>query len=379
MGVDMNKLEQYIRTNTFDRPTLVLDIDQVETNYHALKSGMPDALIHYAVKSNPHPDILSRLVTLGCRFDAASRQEIQMCLDAGAKPHEISYGNTIKRASDIAWAAAAGITLFSADAEEELEKLAVHAPGASVFIRIMVSSAEAEWPLSRKFGCSTSYALPLLDRAKALGLAPVGLSFHVGSQTKHPYMWYDCLDIVAAIWENARAEGHKLWLLNIGGGFPAYYGVDITEPTQYGTELIEAIRDRFDGVDYIMAEPGRGMVGSAGAMATECLLVSRKIPGDPVRWVFLDAGRFSGLAEVEGESIKYQFVVFGKETHATSACIVAGPTCDSADILYEKNKVELPVDLASGDRFMIKTCGAYTSTYSTVAFNGFPPLAVVSI
>ena len=355
----MNKLEQYIRTNTFDRPTLVLDIDQVETNYHALKSGMPDALIHYAVKSNPHPDILSRLVTLGCRFDAASRQEIQMCLDAGAKPHEISYGNTIKRASDIAWA--------------------VHAPGSSVFIRIMVSSAEAEWPLSRKFGCSTSYALPLLDRAKALGLAPVGLSFHVGSQTKHPYMWYDCLDIVAAIWENARAEGHKLWLLNIGGGFPAYYGVDITEPTQYGTELIEAIRDRFDGVDYIMAEPGRGMVGSAGAMATECLLVSRKIPGDPVRWVFLDAGRFSGLAEVEGESIKYQFVVFGKETHATSACIVAGPTCDSADILYEKNKVELPVDLASGDRFMIKTCGAYTSTYSTVAFNGFPPLAVVSI
>jgi ornithine decarboxylase len=114
-------------------------------------------------------------------------------------------------------------------------------------------------------------------------------------------------------------------------------------------------------------------------MAAEVLLVSRKTPGDPVRWVFLNVGRFSGLAEVEGEAIKYQFVVPGREDEETTGCILAGPTCDSADILYEKNKVELPVDLASGDKIIVKTCGAYTSTYSTVAFNGFPPLEVVVI
>ena len=375
----MNKLEQHIRTNTFDHPTLVLDIDQVEVNYLALESGMPSAHIHYAVKANPHPEILVQLVKLGCKFDAASRQEIELCLAAGAAADHISFGNTIKRVQDITWAVSQGITLFSADAEEELEKLAKYAPGSNVFIRILVSSAEAEWPLSRKFGCSSSYALPLLDLARDLGLEPVGLSFHVGSQTKHPYMWYDCLDTVAAIWANARVEGHDLWLLNIGGGFPAYYGVDITDAKTYGELLMTAIEERFDGVTYIMAEPGRGMVSSAGAIAAECLLVSRKTPGDPVRWVYLNVGRFSGLAECEDEAIKYQFVVFDKEDHATAACIVAGPTCDSADVLYEKNKVSFPVDLTSGDRVMIKTCGAYTSTYSTVAFNGFPPLAVVAI
>ena len=374
----MNRLEQYIRDNTFERPTLVLDIDQVEKNYRALKRGMPKAQIHYAVKSNPHPKILKKLVKLGCRFDAASMGEIQMCLDAGALPEHISFGNTIKRPQDIVWAWENGIKLFAADAEEELEKLSRLAPGCQVFIRVLVSSTEAEWPLSRKFGCSSSYAIPLLDYAKnALGLEPVGLSFHVGSQTRHPYMWYDCLDMIAAIWQNAQDEGHKLWLLNIGGGFPAYYGVDVTDPENYGAELMHAIYERFENVEYIMAEPGRGMVGSAGAMAAEVLLVSRKTPGDPVRWVYLNVGRFSGLAEVEDEAIKYQFLVPNREDEETSGCIIAGPTCDSADILYEKNKVELPIDLASGDKIIVKTCGAYTSTYSTVAFNGFPPLEVI--
>lgn len=375
----MNKLEQYIRANEFDVPTLVLDIDQVEANYAELKAGMPAAHIHYAVKANPHPAILNRLVKLGCKFDAASTQEIEMCLDAGAVPADISYGNTIKRVQDIAWAWKQGIKLYSADSEEELHKLSKHAPGCQVFIRLLVSSAEAEWPLSRKFGCSTSYAIPLLNHAKSLGLEAVGLSFHVGSQTKHPYMWYDCLDTVAAIWHDAREEGHKLWLLNIGGGFPAYYGVDITDSRTYGTILMDEVEQRFEGVTYIMAEPGRGMTGSAGAIAAECVLVSRKTPGDPVRWVYLNVGRFSGLAEAEGESIKYQFTVLDKESETSSPCIVAGPTCDSADVLYERNKVDFPASLTSGDRVIIWTCGAYTSTYSTIAFNGFPPLQVVAI
>jgi len=375
----MNKLESYIRAHNFDVPTLVLDIDKVESNYAELKSGMPAAHVHYAVKANPHPAILERLVRLGCKFDAASTQEIEMCLAAGAEPSDISYGNTIKRAQDIAWAWNNGIKLFSADSEEELHKLSRHAPGCQVFIRLLVSSAEAEWPLSRKFGCSTSYAIPLLNHAQALGLDPVGLSFHVGSQTKHPYMWYDCLDTVAAIWHDARAEGHNLWLLNIGGGFPAYYGVDITDNKTYGATLMDEVAQRFEGAEYIMAEPGRGMTGSAGAIAAECVLVSRKTPGDPVRWVYLNVGRFSGLAEAEGESIKYQFTVIGKESEPVSPCIVAGPTCDSADVLYERNKVDFPQSLTSGDRVIIHTCGAYTSTYSTIAFNGFPPLQVVAI
>jgi len=373
----MDRIEQYIRRNKFERPTLVLDVYEVEDNYYSLKRGMPDSHIHYAVKANPHPAILKRLVELGSRFDAASMGEIQMCLDAGARPDHISFGNTIKRPQDIAWAYEQGIRLFSADAEEELEKIAEYAPGSKVFIRLLISSAEAEWPLSRKFGCSTSYVLPLLNHARDLGLQAVGLSFHVGSQTRHPHMWYDSLDIVASVWEHARAEGHDLWLLNIGGGFPAYYGKDITEHEAYGAAIVQALKERFQGITYLMAEPGRGLVGKAGAIAAEVLLVSHKTPGDPVRWVFLNIGRFNGLAECEEEAIKYQFVIPGREAETTSPCVLAGPTCDSADVLYEKKKVKLPVGLKSGDKIIIKTSGAYTTTYSTVAFNGFPPLEVI--
>lgn len=372
----MNRLLNHIMEKNYERPTLILDIDQVEENYHRLKAGMPTAHIHYAVKANPHPEILKRLVKLGGRFDAASIGEIEMCLAAGADPEHISFGNTVKRKQDIVSAYAAGIRLFSADASEELIKIAQHAPGSSVFIRILMRSTEAEWPLSRKFGCSSSMAIPLMHEARDLGLKPIGLSFHVGSQTRHPHMWYDSLDSVAAIWHNARDEGFELTLLNIGGGFPAYYGVDITDPQEYGETIIDAVHERFGNVEYIMAEPGRGMVGSAGCIAAEVLLVSRKHEEDPVRWVYLNIGRFHGLAETEAEAIKYQLLTPDCESTETAPCIVAGPTCDSADVLYETHKINFPVDLAYGDRVIVLNCGAYTSTYSSVAFNGFPPLRV---
>ena len=375
----MDLLQRHITDSRYTRPTLVIDVDRVRENYTNLKAGMPDAHIHYAVKANPHPAILRCLVKLGSRFDAASMAEIDMCRAAGAEPQHISFGNTIKRVEDIEHAVKVGINLFAADAEEELEKLAAHAPGSMVYIRILTHSAEAEWPLSRKFGCSSSYAIPLMDRARDLGLQPVGLSFHVGSQTRHPHMWIDSIDHVASVWEHALVEGHTPWLLNVGGGFPAYYGVDITPAKQYGQAIMAAVSERFDGVNYIMAEPGRDLVGNAGGISAEVLTVARKTPGDPVRWVFLDVGRFSGLAETEDEAIKYQFIIPGKENSATSECVLAGPTCDSADVLYEKNKVQLPVDLRSGDRIIVKSCGAYTSTYSTIAFNGFPALEVIAL
>ena len=372
----MERLLDYVNNNDFDRPTVILDIEQVEKNYHELKSGMPDAHIHYAVKANPQPEVLSKLVSVGCRFDAASIGEIEMCLDAGADVAHISFGNTIKRVTDIQKAYALGIRLYSADAIEELDKIAEHAPGSNVFIRIIVTNSQAEWPLSRKFGCNPDYALPLMDYAVNSGLNVVGLSFHVGSQTRHPEMWFDVLDMISDIWIAAQAAGHPLWLLNVGGGFPAYYGVHITDPTTYGATIMQAIRERFDGVKYVMAEPGRGMVASAGVIVCTVLLVSRKSPTDDTRWVYLDVGRFSGLSETEGEAIKYQFEIPGKHNQATGACIMAGPTCDSADILYETNKIQLPLDLKAGDKFVIKSTGAYTTTYSTVAFNGFPPLQV---
>ncbi|PJE29209.1 ornithine decarboxylase [Pseudooceanicola antarcticus] len=371
-----NRVEAFIRQNDFERPTLVLDIARVQSQYHALAEGLGRARIHYAVKANPQREIIERLVSLGSGFDAASRAEIELCLSLGAHPDHISFGNTVKKPRDIAFAWQAGVTLFAADAPEELEKIAEHAPGAQVYIRLIVDASQADWPLSRKFGIAREGAISLMDRAVELGLEPVGISFHVGSQTRRAEMWTATLDQVAAVWHAAREAGHDLTLLNIGGGFPAFYGEEIQGPTAYAARVMELIGERFGDVPHVMAEPGRGLVAEAGAIAAEVLLVSRKSENDLHRWVYLDIGKFSGLAETMDEAIRYQFLT-ERDHEGHGPCILAGPSCDSADVLYEKRPVDLPLGLRSGDKFIIRNCGAYTSTYASIGFNGFPPLDVV--
>ena len=373
-----SRVEAYIADNDFDRPTLVLDVDAVERQYRALADGLGDARIHYAVKANPEPRVIDRLVAVGSGFDAASRGEIELVLGQGADPARVSFGNTIKRASDIAFAHRAGVTLFAADDEQELDKIAAHAPGARVYIRMLVDNPEADWPLSRKFGVPAARVLPLLDHARAAGLVPHGLSFHVGSQTREARMWAGTLDRVAEAWHAARAQGHDLRLLNIGGGFPAYYGTAIAHPTDYAAAVMRLVRDRFGDGAEVMAEPGRGLVAEAGAIAAEVMLVSRKSAADLHRWVYLDIGKFSGLAETIDEAIRYQ-IATPRDGGPTGPCVLAGPSCDSADVLYEKRPMPLPLGLRAGDKVVIRNCGAYTSSYSSVGFNGFPPLDVVVI
>ncbi len=371
-----SRLDAFAATAVVDRPTLVLDIERVAGQYRALKAGLGFAHIHYAVKANPTREIIERLVALGSRFDAASRGEVELCLSQGADPAHISFGNTVKKVGDIAFAHQAGVTLFAADAEEELEKIAEHAPGAEVYIRVLVENSEADWPLSRKFGCRDTMVPELFARAVALGLRPVGLSFHVGSQTRRAEMWTGVLDHVAGIWRGLQAAGYAPTVLNIGGGFPAFYGDPIDTPTSYAARVMALVTERFGNVPRVMAEPGRGMVAEAGVILAEVVLVSRKSVDDTHRWVYLDIGRFSGLAETEGEAIRYQFTT-PRDHDAMGPCIMAGPSCDSADVLYEKRPVMLPMTLKAGDRVVIRNTGAYTSAYSSVGFNGFPPLDVI--
>ena len=191
-------------------------------------------------------------------------------------------------------------------------------------------------------------------------------------------MWAPSLDALADIWDAAKDAGYDLTLLNIGGGFPAFYGEAIEAPTAYATDVMAQVTARFGDVATIMAEPGRGLVAEAGVIVAEVMLVSRKSDRDMHRWVYLDIGRFSGLAETEGEAIRYQFETT-KDADAMGPCILAGPSCDSVDVLYEKRPMMMPISLKSGDRVLIRNTGAYTSTYSSVCFNGFPPLAVVAI
>ena len=338
-GATLSRAEAFALTNRFDRPTRVIDTEAVARQFAAMAQGLGRARIHYAVKANPLPEILETLVGQGSNFDAASRAEIELCLAAGASTERISFGNTVKKPTDIAWAYAVGVTLFAVDAKGQLDKIAAHAPGAQVYIRMIVETCEADWPLSRKFGCAPDKAIAVLDYARFAGLKPVGLSFHVGSQTRRAQMWVPVLDQVAAVWHAAHEASHRLRLLNIGGGFPAFYGQEVDAPDLYAAEVIRLVRDRFGDAPHVMAEPGRGMVAEAGAIAAEVLRMSRKSTNDLHCWVYLDIGIFSGLAETMDEAIRYQFLT-EREHEATGPCPLAGPSCDSADVLYEKKPVQ---------------------------------------
>jgi len=365
-----------IRAREFDRPTMVFDLEVMRAKYRALEAGLGNASIHYAVKANPAPEVVAAVAALGGRFDCASRGEIDLCLSLGVPASHIAFGNTIKRVADIAHAHAAGVEQFAADAEEELYKLAAHAPGARVILRMLVEASEADWPLSRKFGCSRREALRLMDLGRYLGLDIAGISFHAGSQLREPRMWAMALDAAHELWTEAAEAGHALRIVNIGGGFPAFYGQPLPATEDYAAEVMRMVRARFGTEVQVMAEPGRGLVAEAGVIVAEVVLAAKKDQDDLVRWVFLDIGKFSGLAETIDEAIRYQFETrHGDE--ATGPCILAGPSCDSADVLYEKRPVQLPLALEAGDKVRILCTGAYTTSYSSVGFNGFPPLDAV--
>jgi ornithine decarboxylase len=362
-----------------DGPCLVVDLDVVRDNYKAFAKALPDSRMFYAVKANPAPELLSLLVSLGSCFDTASVAEIEMVLAAGAAPERISFGNTIKKERDIARAYALGVRLFAVDCKAEVEKIGRAAPGAKVFCRFLFGCAGAEWPLSRKFGCDPEMAVDVLEHAQRLGLDAVGVSFHVGSQQRRTAAWDEALKSAAAVFRTCADRGINLSMVNLGGGFPAKYLRDVPAVESYGRSIFRALRKHFGNrIPETIIEPGRGMVGNAGMIEAEVVLVSNKSEHDHVRWVYLDIGKFGGLAETMDESIRYP-IRTPHDGDEVGPCVLAGPTCDSADVLYEKRPYELPISLEIGDKVLIEGTGAYTATYASVAFNGFAPLRTYHI
>jgi ornithine decarboxylase len=368
------RIMDFLATRRPEGPCLVVDLDVVHDNYQAFRKAMPNSRVFYAVKANPAPEILRLLVSLGSSFDTASVAEIEMALDAGATADRISYGNTIKKERDVARAFELGVRLFAVDCVEEVEKIARAAPGAQVFCRVLTDGEGAEWPLSRKFGCVPAMAVDVLRHAHKLGLDAYGVSFHVGSQQTDLSAWDRALADARNVFGKLAADGIHLRMVNMGGGFPTRYLRDVPTAQAYGEAIFDALSKHFGNrMPETIIEPGRGMVGNAGVIKSEVVLISRKSDNDDARWVYLDIGKFGGLAETMDEAIRYPLVT-PRDGDETGPCVIAGPTCDSADVLYEKTPYPLPISLTIGDEVLIEGTGAYTTTYSAVAFNGFEPL-----
>jgi ornithine decarboxylase len=367
-------IRRFLEDESPSTPCLVLDRAVVGERYASLRAALPTAGVYYAMKACPEPTVLRLLVGLGSAFDVASRPEIDLCLAAGTPPERIAYGSTVKKQSDIAYAYKHGVRQFAFDSGAELAKLADAAPGSSVVCRFLADSEGADWPLSRKFGCEPRMAVDLLLQARDVGLDPVGVSFHVGSQQRQPERWDPALAVAAEIFEQVEAAGVHLRLVNLGGGFPARYSADTPDIAEYGSAIEASIRRHFgDRRPALICEPGRYLTAEAGVLRAQVVLVSRKAYRDEHRWVYLDVGRFSGLAETEGEAIRYELLT--SRDGPAGPVILAGPTCDSVDVLYEHHRYELPLDLQASDHVDFLSAGAYTAAYAS-GFNGFKPLSV---
>ena len=354
-------------------PYLALDVATAVDRLSSIQRAFPDTAIHYAVKANPHPALLAALAAAGASFDVASPAEVAAALEAGAGVDQLVHSNPIARRRDLALGAALGVRLFVVDSPEEAGKLSEAAPGVAVLIRLRTSGEGSDWPLSRKYGCDAAEAVEIALWADRLGLDVAGIAFHVGSQQRDPARWSAPIAEAGKVFGALAQRGVHLRMLDLGGGLPA--GLEGTAPAlgAYGSAIRTRLREVF-GADlpHTLMEPGRAVVGDAGRLVAGVVAVVWR--GDR-RWVYLDAGVFTGLVETLDEAIRYRF-----ESDAAGAlvpAVLAGPTCDSADVLYERRPVLLPAGLAEGDTVTFLAAGAYTTCYSTVGFNGFAPLPTV--
>ena len=379
------KIEDFYSLETFNRikaladtretPFLVVDTATVNRQYDELVGSFPYAKVYYAVKANPAPEVLTLLRDKGACFDIASIYELDKVMGLGVTGDRISYGNTIKKSKDIRYFFNQGVRMFATDSEADLRNIAKAAPGSKVYVRILTEGTQtADWPLSRKFGCQTDMAMDLIILARDLGLQPYGVSFHVGSQQRDIGAWDAAIGKVKVIFERLREEdGIELKMINLGGGFPANYVTRANTLETYAAEITRFLEEDFGHeLPEIILEPGRSLVSNAGILVSEVVLISRKSRTALNRWVYTDVGKFSGLIETLDESIK--FPVYTEKKGELEESVIAGPTCDSADIMYEHYKYNLPLNLSIGDRLYWLSTGAYTTSYSSIEFNGFPPL-----
>jgi ornithine decarboxylase len=348
-------------------PYLALDPARAAERFSELAAALPGVAIHYAVKANPDPRLLARLHAAGCLFEAASWAEVRAAVKAGAGPETVLYTNPVKPAADIARAWRAGVRRFAADSDGELHKLAEHAPGVAVLLRLDAGAGGTVGDQG-KFGVPPEQVPGLARLAVSLRLRPYGLAFHVGSQKMDPAAWDGPIRQCAGIMTELAADGIRLEMLDVGGGFPVRYDADPPPLAEYAAAIGLASALLPYPVQ-LACEPGRAIAAPAGTMVTSVIGAAWRYG---TMRVSLDAGAFHGLIEAleSGRELRFPVTIPAAGLRKLVPCTLTGPSCDSQDTILDQ--VWLP-EPRPGDQVLIGNAGAYTTCYSgRSAFNGYP-------
>ncbi len=370
----MKNIGNIIRKITKKHPTplMLISKDALEHQFKLFRKSLPNVVPYYAIKANPHPEIIKHFIKLGSSFDVASGNEMLKVLSLGAKPDKIIFANTIKSDDDIKLARKKKVSLMTVDNEPELYKIAKLYPKAKILVRIKVANVGSIVELSLKFGSDPDQAVFLLKKAKALGLTPYGISFHVGSQCINVDNYIHALEMSSAIFKEAKSEGLVLKMLDIGGGFPIrHFDSDAYNFKKMSSVIKKETKRLFPKGIEIIAEPGRFFVGPSGTLVTK--VVGRTFRNNK-NYYYLDDGVYGDFSGIIFDHCKYQFNTLKRGQKFLST--LAGPTCDSFDTISQSE--ELP-ELDVGNIVYVKNIGAYSCASAVPGFNGFPTAKIVMI
>ncbi|MFQ5509211.1 MAG: type III PLP-dependent enzyme [Leptospirillia bacterium] len=360
--IDIQRVRAHAAGYDGPTPYLLCDLGVIDQKVARFRAALPGVTPHYAMKANPDPRVLERLKRLDVRFEIASIHELEQLVRYGVEATEVIFSNPVKPLDAIRDAHERGVAVMVVDSLEEIDKIALVSNRIGLCLRMETSNTGSDWPLTGKFGATVGEALEIIEVCAARGLPLIGLTFHVGSQCRNLDNWHTGIAGAALILDRMKLAGLTPTLLNLGGGFPVQH----TRPMPTIEEIGDTVQTSLAGLDpgiSVIAEPGRYLVGDSAWMVTRVVgTATRK----GHRWIYLDVGAFTGLAEtLEG----FDYELFSERSGPLVPTTVAGPSCDTADLLFAEKL--LPADLTAGDRIYIPNAGAYTTAYAST-FNGFP-------
>ncbi len=354
-------------------PFMIIRKSTLEKQFNRFRKALPEVTPYYAIKANPHPRIVKAFAELGAYFDVASAAEMKLVLKQGAKPSHIIFANTIKSKEDLVTARKRRVKLMTFDNEPELYKIAESFPGAHVLLRLRVANRGSVVQLSLKFGAEPEQGFYLLRKAKSLGLVPKGISFHVGSQSTNVENYLQALEITAGIFKEAKENDMPLSIVDIGGGFPIPHfdneiGINFE---RMAAQIRKQMKELFPKHTQFIAEPGRFFAGPAGVLVTQ---VVGKAFRDNKNFYYLNDGIYQDFSGMMFDHCKYEFKTLRRGQKYMS--VLAGPTCDSLDILSSNE--EIP-ELYVNDVVYVKNIGAYSCASAVPNFNGFEPAKIILV
>lgn len=351
-------------------PFMLVDTNIIREKCLEFKKYLPDIELFYAVKCFNDNEVLQAVNSLVDGYDVASVSEIEQLISLEVSPVRMAYSNPVKSNQDIKRAFELGVRKFAFQSTNELEKLANNAPASDVYLRMQVSDSTSEISFSSKFGARKADAVELLVLSKKLGLNPIGITFHVGSQAENQDVWGKAVKACQEVADELSSHNIRLELFNLGGGIPTQYSQDDPKFSDVALNIKQAVKNISSNIT-TMAEPGRYLVADSSVIVTSIIgmEVRHGIP-----WLFLDTGTFQSFFEVF-EFGYFPYPVYSlrhygskQESNNLIEYALTGPSCDSYDTMTKS--ILLPKDLFVGDKLIVGVAGAYTVVYGS-DFNGF--------